>query len=188
MNTLTFKLETTFKDLDLGKNFTAAKKSLISLKEKIEELKGFNKDGLFIHEYFSKLRNEIDIEREVVKLKIDEHYLKLIAEVDEIEDKCMSVSTDTNKLIVVEVKTFEEVLENFQIDFDKLEIDFYNWENIRKGSNRHLKELNEMIPKFKNDLLLKQLYSFESDLTLFDDANEASIIISKESIIEKGTF
>ncbi len=141
MNTLTFKLETTFKDLDLGKNFTAAKKSLISLKEKIEELKGFNKDGLFIHEYFSKLRNEIDIEREVVKLKIDEHYLKLIAEVDEIEDKCMSVTTDTNKLIVVEVKTFEEVLENFQIDFDKLEIDFYNWENIRKGSNCHLKEI-----------------------------------------------
>ena len=89
---------------------------------------------------------------------------------------------------MVEVKTFEEVLENFQIGFDKLEIDFYNWEYIRKGSNRQLKELNEMIPKFKNDLLLNQLYSLESDLTLFDVANEASKIIAKESIIEKGTF
>ncbi len=82
-----FKLETAFKDINLGKHFTAAKGALVNFKEKIEELKSFNKDGVYIHEYFSQIRNEIDIEREVVKLKIDEHYLNLIDEVNDIKEK-----------------------------------------------------------------------------------------------------
>jgi len=43
MNKDSFKLETTFKDVNLGKHFTAAKESLKNFKEKIKELKGFNK-------------------------------------------------------------------------------------------------------------------------------------------------
>jgi len=58
-----FKLETNFKDLNLGKHFAAAKGALKDFKEKVEEFRGLNKDGLLIHEYFSQLRNQIDIER-----------------------------------------------------------------------------------------------------------------------------
>jgi len=121
-------------------------------------LKGFNKDGVYIHEYFSQLSNEIDIEREVVKLKIDEHYLKLIDEVNEIEKKCMSESTDSNKFFEDEVKTFEEKLESFCVEFDKLEIDVDKWESVREGSNNQLKELKEKIRRFTNDLLMNHIY------------------------------
>jgi len=147
-------------------------------------LKSFNKDGLFIHDYFSQLRNEIDIEREVVKLKVDEHYLNLIDEVNEIEGKCMSKSTDSNKSIEDEVKTYEGKLVKFRIEFDKLEIDVDNWEYIRKGSNYQLKELKEKIRRFKNDLLMNHIYKFQSNINLFDV--EASKIITKKSSIEKG--
>jgi len=183
-----FKLETTFKGVNLGKHFTAAKESLMDFREKIKELKGFNKDGLFIHDYFSKLRNEIDLEREVVKLKIDEHYLKLIDEVNDTEEKCMSESTDLADSIEDEAETFEEKLASLRIDFDKLEIDVDNWENIRKGSNYQLKELNEKIQKFKSDLLLNNIYTFESNTTLFDIGNNGSKIITKKVSIEKGKF
>ena len=118
-----FKFETNFKDLNLGKHFAAAKGALKNLKKKIEEFRGFNKDGLFIHDYFSQLRNEIDIEREMVKLKIEKHYLNLIAEVNDLEDISMSVSTDPNKSIEDEIKAFEKKLESFRIEFEKLEID-----------------------------------------------------------------
>jgi len=183
-----FKLETTFKGVNLGKHFTAAKESFMNFKVKIEELKSLNKDGLFIHDYFCKLRNEIDIEREVVKLKIDEHYLKIIEEVNKIENKCKSESTDPTKSIEDEVKTFEEKLESFRIDFDRLEIDFDNWKNVEEGSNYQLKELNYKIHKFKSDLLLNNNYTFESNTTLFDVANVASKIIKKKASIEKGKF
>jgi len=42
------------------------------------------------------LRNEIDIDREKIKLLIDEHYLKLIGQIDDIEAKCNYESGDTN--------------------------------------------------------------------------------------------
>jgi len=138
-----FKLETTFKGINLGKHFVAAKDALMNFKEKIEELKSFNKDGLFIHEYFSELRNEIDIEREVVKLKIDEHYLKLIDEVNVVEDKCMGKSTDLNRSVEDDIKTFEEKLESFRVELDKLEIDVDNWENVREGSNDQIIDLKK---------------------------------------------
>jgi len=182
-----YKLETTFKGVNLGKHFAAAKRALKNFKEKIEELKGFNKDGLFIHEYFSELRNKIDIEREVVKLKIDEHYLKLIDEVNDIEEKCTSKSANSDKLIEDEVEKFEEKLESFRVEFDKLEIDFDKWESVREKSNYQLKELDEKILKFKNDLLLKHIYTFESNKNLFDIANNASKI-TKKSSTEKGKF
>ena len=186
MNTDSYKLETTFKNLNLGKHFYDAKESLKNFREKIEELKSFNKDGLFIHDYLSQLRNEIDIEREVVKLKIDEHYLNLIDEVNDIEEKCMSKSADSNKLIEDEVKTFEEKLESFRVEFDKLEIDFDKWESVREKSNYQSKELNEKILKFKDDLLMNHIYTFVSDTTLFDVANKASKIIAEQSFIQNG--
>jgi len=182
-----FKLETTFKVVNLGKHFAAAKRALKNFKGKIEEFKGFNKDGQFIHEYFSQLRNEIDIEREVVKLKIDEHYLKLIDEVNDLEEKCVSKSADSNNLIEDEAEKFEGKLENFRVEFDKLEIDFDKWESVRVGSNYQLNELNEKILKFKNDLLLNHIYTFESNKNLFDIANNASKI-TKKSSTEKGKF
>jgi len=180
-----FKLETAFKDLNLGKHFTSAKESLKNFKEKIQEFKSLNKDGLFINDYFSQLRNEIDIEREVVKLKIDEHYLKLIDEVNDIKNKFMDTSTDSNKLIEDEVEKFEGKLESFRVEFDKLEIDFDKWESVREGSNHQLKELNEKIIKFKDEFLMNHIYSFVSDTTLFDDANKASKIVAKRSFIQK---
>ena len=183
-----FKLETTFKGVNLGKHFAAAKEALKNFKDKIEELKGFNKDDQFIHEYFCKLRNQIDIEREVVKLKIDEHYLNLIDEVNDIEEKCMSKSADLNRIIENEVEKFTGNLESFRVEFDKLEIDFDKWESVRVGSNCKLKDLNEKILKFENDLLLNHIYTFESNTTLFLVANKASKIIAKNYSIGKGEF
>ena len=89
----------------------------------------------------------------MVKLKIDEHYLKLISEVDEIEAKCRKKeSNDTKKSIDQEVKKLDEKFQSFRKD--QLKIDFENWKNIRNGSNFQVKKLNEMIERFKNDLLM----------------------------------
>ena len=155
-----FKLERTFKNLDLGEIFASAKESLKKFKENIYELKGFNKEDMYTYEYFSNLRNEIDIDREVVKLKVDQHYLKLIEEVNAIEAKCKEESSDTKKSTDQEVKQLEEKLQSFRRD--QLKLDFKKWENIQKESNFEAKKLDEMIEKFKNELLLGQSFVLET--------------------------
>ena len=141
-----FELDRTFENMDLEETFASAKQSLKKFKEKVDELKGFDKDDLFIYEYFAELRNKIDINREVIRLAISEHYLKLIDEVEAIEARCMSKSTYVNKSIDEEVKKLDETFKKF--DLDKLELD--NWKNIRSESNHQVIKSNEMIQKFKN--------------------------------------
>ena len=82
-------IEKTFKDLNLGDSFAKSKSSLTSFKEKIEELKQLkNGNDHFLHEYFSKIRKKIDVDRELSKALIDSHYLGLIAEIEKIESEC----------------------------------------------------------------------------------------------------
>ena len=71
------KLEETFKELDLGKNFKESKTSLCYFRTKIDELKLLQDDPChFINEHFSKLRNEVDIQRE----EANKNFLELIDE------------------------------------------------------------------------------------------------------------
>ncbi len=176
-----------YKNINLGDCFDSTKDSLKNFKKKIEELKSFNKEGLFIYEYFAKLRNQIDIEREVVKLKIDKHYLNLIGEVNDIESKCLTESTDTNKSIDEKVKELDEKFEGYGIELDQLKLDFNNWKNIKNGSNFQVKKLNKMIDGFKNKLLKSQSYVFESNTSLFDVANKASKIVANICVHKMGT-
>jgi len=121
-------------------------------------------------------------------VNLGEHYLNLIDEVNDIEEKCMSKSAESNKIIENEVEKFTGKLESFRVEFDKLEIDFDKWESVREGSKYQLKDLNEKSLKFENDLLLNHIYTFESNATLFLVANKASKIIAKKSSIGKGEF
>ena len=146
----------TFKDIDLGESFASAKESLKKFKVKIDELKGFNKDDLYTYEYFINLRNDINLDGEVVKLKVDKHYLKLIDEVNKIEAKCKAESSDTNKAIDEQVRQLDEKLQSFKSEMDQLKLDFDDWKNIKNGSNYQVNKVNEMIKSFKNDLLLQQ--------------------------------
>ena len=83
------KLEKAAEDakIDLGECFLDCKTSLINFKDILNELKMLEKDPEnYIHEYFSELRNKIDLEREVAKELVDKHYLKIIDEVNKFEE------------------------------------------------------------------------------------------------------
>jgi len=181
-----FKLEATFKNLDLGENYADTKYSLKSLKEKIDELHGLKKDDLFIHEYFAKIRNNIDIEREVVKLKVDRHYLELIDEVNRIEADCLKRSTAIKNAI--EVKVFDDKLNLFKTDFDQLKIDFRSWEKIRKESTLEYAILDKTITDFKSDLLMSKKYAFESNDTSFREALSTAKIVTENLWPQKSIF
>ncbi len=182
MDEFEFKLETRFKDIDLGESFASAKESLKNFKKKLDELKAFNIDDLYIHEYFNDFRNDIDIDRERVKLKIDTHYLKLIEKVDAIEAKCKEESAGTNKAIDEQVTQLDEKFQSFRSEMDQLKLDFKKWENIHKESKIEVNQVNKMIEKFKNELLLGQSFVLETKAALFDVAIKASKIRDKKSM------
>ncbi len=135
-----------------------------------------------IYDYFFKLRNDIDIDREKIKLLIDEHYLKLIDEVNEIEATCAKESVDKlakfSKLIDEEVKKSNEKYKILRADIDMLEINFENWENIRHESNLNIDKLEEIAENLKRDYLMNKSYEYESKPLVF----EATKIIMKEML------
>ncbi len=179
-----FKLEKTFKGLNLGENFSAAKRALKTLDEKIQEFKKLKSDHLFLPEYFSKLRKEIDTDRETVKQKIDEHYSKLIEKVNEDQAKCKEKSNETENAADNVIKQFNEKLKNLREDLDQVKIDFESWEKIRKDSNYEIKKLNKHMLSYRDELLLNQSYVFESrDLEI-----ETSKMVTAKPIIKKGLY
>ena len=126
------KLEKVYKDLDLGNHFQKCKKTLTSLKLKIDEIRQLRKDPyFFINNHFTELRNEIDIEREHCKEIVDTHFLGLIDEVYQIEAESKKKSERTELLIGIEnssqlEKELEEYDEKFRLlkeDLDELKID-----------------------------------------------------------------
>lgn len=162
-----FQLEK-FVDIDLGEDFKAAKKSLNSLKKSIEQLKSLKKDPKnMIYEYFSDLRNKINIDRETIKYKIDEHYLGLIDEVKLIEDdhifKNNYVLVENNKVFVSVIDRAEIQLAEFKKELDIPKIDFGKWENIQFESNHQIAQIKHKITDFENELLANKRYTFESN-------------------------
>ena len=122
-------LEQTFKGLDLGSHFKKSKTSLAEFKKKIEEFKILQKDPYnFINNHFSKLRNEIDIEREVAKEIIDKHFLELIEEVDEMEAECKEkAELEKGSQSEISIDVFENKFKSFKKELDLLKIDMEHW-------------------------------------------------------------
>jgi hypothetical protein len=179
-----FQLETAFKDLNLGQNFSAAKNSLRNFKEKIDEFKSLKSDDLFLQEYFARLRNEIDTEREAVQLRTEHYYSRLIDEANQLEAECREQSDDKKNSADNVAKQFEEKFKRFRDDLDQMRIDFDSWEKIRKDSNYQIKKLNDSIQSFKSDLLMNKVYVFESKGVNVEVAK----IVSTKPLIEKGTL
>ena len=84
------------------------------------------------------------------------------------------------------MKQLDKKFQSFRNEMDQLKLDFKKWENIQKESNIEVNKVNEMIEKFKNELLLGQSFVLETKAALFDVAIKASKIVDKKSMIKKG--
>lgn len=179
------KIEQAMKNLniDMGVSFNECNSSLNKFKEKINELKMLERDPEnYIYEYFSNLRNEIDIDRERFKALIDIHYLNLIDEVNNFEEECRKKNKDyKNEKIIEEIAYYEDGFKEFKKDLSVL---FKNGvkkcDEVKAESEDKIIRLNQTLRVIQNTLLSNQLYLFESSETSREDNLKSEKIVVKQ--------
>lgn len=151
-------------NIDLGNEFEEAKKSIASFNVEIEKLRAHTNDPYYvIWEYFTDLRNKVDIDREIKKSKIDEHYLGLIDELNNIEVKCKNNELEDREHYTKIIEKAEKKLTKFQTDLDALKNDIKKWIDIQKESNQQIDIFKTKINDFQCELLMNKRYTYKSE-------------------------
>lgn len=103
-------------EVDLGARHKVASESLSDLKVLIEELKLFQDPELEINRIIGELKNNIDLEREIGKMKIDNEALKLIDELIECENNYKKYNRN---LLTEETRNLINCIEGKVINWEK---------------------------------------------------------------------
>ncbi len=156
------------------------------LKENIAKLEAIlfehfkNSPEVYIYDYFSSLRNKIDLHREESIQSIHKRSDELIKELNEIEQKCND--NLKNKLNVPEFETqdiakYKETLRNPNVNLSEIR-------EMVENMKTSILNFQDEIQMFKSDLTMNQIISFEPndcidsfgklDIKIDDGPSEAS--------------
>jgi len=142
------------------------------LKSILDEAKLLSNDPVnFIHEFFSDLKNEIDLKKEESVAKIEDEYEKIINEVLEVEKECKikakNKAIDLEKMVQEIDYTLKKWNESVnQLDFDSKDDE---WKSIRFEAAKEIQKLEDEMDKFKDELFLNKKYSFQPSKNSKDD-------------------
>ena len=150
------ELEKNYPSIEFGDEFYMAKKQIKNLHEAISKLHVIvNKPESYLWDYFMKLRNELDLERELAKKQIDDHFDKLMENLNESEEECRRKIIDKN---------YEKIIKTFEIDLERLsdEINIPRlnpsiWNDIKSKAMSLVSEVNLVTEYHKLDLQNNQL-------------------------------
>ncbi len=115
----------------------------------------------FIHEFFSDLKNIIDLKKEEYVAKIEEKYEKMINQVLETEKECkLKTKNKTNDLEKM-VQEIDNTLKRWNETLNQLDLSKDDeWKSIRFDAAKEIQKLEDEMEKCKNDLLLNTDFSF----------------------------
>lgn len=157
-----------FRIMDLGENYEKSQASLNSFKEQIMQCRQLIKSPQgFIKVYFSKLKTQVDTDREEARKAINAHYMLMSQELDMIQEDCLnSFNVNENKKRVNFERTLKEYEEKFLVLKNDLasvsKIDFKRWEEIMLDSNSFKVRLEAMKEDFEEELLMNKAVTYES--------------------------
>lgn len=153
----------------LGKNNVKAKEMCTELEEKIKKTILYSRDpSLYIYDYFSKLKAEIDLKREECVKMINDNYDLLIADLEEAEQKCKYNLFNLDKSICDLNKSIESSskdLSRLVISSNKPTLnDPENWFKLREDIQQNISKSAYMLEKFQSEILLNKKYDFKLKL------------------------
>ena len=157
-------LENKYPLIDFGEEFNKTKETIYTFDSATSELKSLlNHPVLFISEYFEKLRNQFDLDRELSKKHIDDHFDKSINDLFEQEKECL----DNMK-----IKRNDEMIRRFELDIKRLnneinvpKVDTKKWRLMMFESMKKISRINLIVENNKIELLRNKSFVFGSILT-----------------------
>lgn len=144
-----------------GNKYAHAQDNVQKLEQKLNDCKLVSNDKYgFVHEFFSKLRNKIDLNEERFRLLFDETNSKLRSNVDNYEKECYS------NLEKGEFTNFDDIQKDFNETsgfLNALHLDEGHWEWIVNKTRDRRIEAIERLEKLKDTILLDKSFSFILD-------------------------
>ena len=169
------------------------------LKDLVEKIELLERDPLFyIDDYFSKLRNKIDLSKEEKTKIIEEQHEILINQVNESEKECkIKLNAPKESLKIepcqnlsvskIKIDLFEENHQLFKIQWHG---DNY-WNDKIEQKEQAIEKAKYLIKRIQDELILKKDYSFIENLD-FNASKFGDLLITDKEIIDenrsKGTI
>jgi WD40 repeat protein len=151
-----FILNNDLKDfLEEGDHLPEKQKNIKELYDEFEEtlnkLQKILKDPAnYLHEYISDIKREVDLQREVLKSKIDEIALDIISKIDELNEES---KVDIKEIENIDLSKFNTGLVEFK-DYSRM---LYIEENRLEKNCKELSDLSKESKKILDDLEKKLL-------------------------------
>lgn len=117
----------------------------------------------YIDEYFSNLKIEIDLKREIYLKLINENFDRVMKELEEAEAKCKQNYTEIETNLNESVKSSKVKLNNWlrSLRVPDLSKDA-EWKQLKQKIEKELDKTNYLIQKYQNELLLNKDYDFRA--------------------------
>ena len=153
--------EINFHNFKLSPIFDECKQLIKETKESAAKIEAIANDPEnFIYEYFSDLKNKVDLRREELKLKIDEYSNQVVQSIEETQLKFTKLSKENNLI----KETFDE--SNSQLnklieEFDIFEFNDKRFEELKKKADALRINFDNMAANFKISLLNNKKCLFE---------------------------
>jgi hypothetical protein len=166
--------------INLGGNYEESQTSLNSFKEQIVQCKQLIKspEG-FIKVYFSKLKTQIETDREIANFNfkntiktlqkgLNTHYMLMENELDKIQEDCLqSLSSNKKKHwknFERRLKEYEDKLMVLENDMASLsESDSKQWEDINLASKQLKLKLGSIKKDLEEEFLMNRAFSYKSN-------------------------
>ena len=157
-------LEKNIEKIDLGEEHKSAFDKCSLFNDLLERFKKIKNDpDTRINEEISELKNQVDIRREEMKLKIDKESLEMIEKLDEFEKDCKlkAVSLKSDSKLNEKFETWKNSLKEWQQSLNSFERNIDNWNRVSKESTSNLKDLHIEFINFKREIFLNRLVEFK---------------------------
>jgi primosomal protein N'' len=149
-------LEKQLQELNLGDIHKSAVASLKSLKESVQNFESFGDNAEdYIYEYFAKLRNQVDLQREAMIQKVNDSSDKLLCEIAALETKCkINCNKPGSKLPKADqLAQLKSEVGEWEKCLGKLVIDERQWTNIKKQCYESKAKLENDLQTFKDEVI-----------------------------------
>lgn len=122
-----------------------------------------NDPNFFIDDYFSKLKNKIDLTKEELIQMIEDNHLRIIIDLNLKEEVCKSKSSSEIEMLKKNILTSLNFTSRSLNDDEKVQIE--------------IEKLKYYINRFKNDLLLNKEYAFISKINATNENHFGNIVM-----------
>jgi hypothetical protein len=148
--------------VDFGENNSLGRESCTLFNEVLRKAKILlNDPAYYVHEYFSQLKNKIDLTKEQYIEMIEEKYDLIIQEVIQLENECkLNAKNKVNDL----AKLIEEMEIKLNKRNESLKILNFSknneWKSMRFDAAKEIKRIEDEIEKYQDNVLLNKDYEF----------------------------